>query len=258
MPERFGKNIHWREEGERIILSGEGVITRNQSIDLYEYFSSRVIVIEEGVTGIEGPAFREFHGVKEVILPKSLRFIGSLAFFHCDSLEKIGPLPPINRIAKDAFHHSGYKMDKHAWDNAGPMVIDLEVFPYRGDKDELRIGEEYRPYLLGETPRRQLMHYEFTLRTAEADDLTETDGISLNYDALERILVDEDGLLLGISFGSEYSHWIFLMAYEWIAVEWRSKMEDTYPWHERYVPVKWYRPYAFCWSIPEPEEADPS
>lgn len=256
MSDRFGKNIRWREEGDRIILSGEGVITRNQSLDLYEYFSSKVIVIEEGITGIEGPAFREFHGAKEVILPESLRFIGSLAFFDCYSLEKIGPLPPVNRIAKDAFYHSGYRMDEHAWDDAGPMVIDLDVFPYQGDKDELRIAEEYRPVLLGKTPRSQLARYAFACRTKEADGFEENGKFLLNYDALERILVDEDGLLLGVSFGSEYSHWIFLMAGEWVAVQWRSRMDDTYPYYERYVPVKWLRPVAFCSEIDEESSAD--
>ena len=257
MSERFGKTIRWREEGDRIILSGEGVIVRNQSLDLYEYFSSKVIVIEEGIVGIEGPAFREFHGVKEVILPQSLRFIGSLAFFHCDSLEKIGPLPPINRIAKDAFHHSGYKMDKHAWDGAGPMVIDLDVFPYKGDKNKIRIHEKFRPYLLGKTPREQLEHYEFAHRIAVKGGLEEHEGQWMNYDFNERILLDEDGLLLGVSFGSGERDWIYLMLNEWVVVGWRSQMEDTYPWYERYVAHEWARPIAFHRLGEEGEEAYP-
>ena len=255
MPHRFGKNIQWREEGDRIILSGTGVITRNQSLDLYEYFSSRIIEIEEGISGIDGPAFREFRRAEEVILPGSLRFIGSLSFFNCDSLKKIGPLPPIQQIAPDAFDHSGYKIDPALWKDAGPLAIDLSIFPYHGNKDKLRLCDEIRAHLRGESPEEQLLHYEFDYRTNGMDGLETHSHAQVNYMALSRILLDEEGFLLAISYGTEDRDWIYLTRTDWVTVGWRSKMEDTYPYYEKYVGCEWVRPAAFrFFNAPDSEE----
>lgn len=45
--------------------------------------------IPEGVLAIEEEAFRRNHSLKRVILPKSLKHIGSNAFYDCIELKEI-------------------------------------------------------------------------------------------------------------------------------------------------------------------------
>jgi hypothetical protein len=151
------------------------------------------------------------------------------------SLKKIGPLPPIQQIAPDAFDHSGYKIDPALWKDAGPLAIDLSIFPYHGNKDKLRLCDEIRAHLRGESPEEQLLHYEFDYQTNGTDGLETHSHAQVNYMALSRILLDEEGFLLAISYGTEDRDWIYLTRTDWVTVGWRSKMEDTYPYYEKYV-----------------------
>lgn len=54
-----------------------------------DYINEKVIVIPEGVTGIDDETFKDFTNLEEIVLPDSLQWIGANAFNGCTSLKNI-------------------------------------------------------------------------------------------------------------------------------------------------------------------------
>ncbi|MBQ7322949.1 MAG: leucine-rich repeat protein [Clostridia bacterium] len=72
--------VIFHDEGENILLDYQG--------------AGRTVTIPEGVTAIDSYAFLGKTSVREVILPKTLKYIARYAFLHCDLIESILFLSP--------------------------------------------------------------------------------------------------------------------------------------------------------------------
>lgn len=80
------------------------------------------------VTAISQRAFSNCSDITHVIVPQSVRTIGTLAFFSCTSLDTIDLPSTIDSIASEAFNNSGYYNNMANWvDNTTLYVGDYLV-----------------------------------------------------------------------------------------------------------------------------------
>ena len=119
MANRFGNGIEWTTYEDSLLISGRGIIKKPPVPEK----NWKRIAIGEGIMGIDNSAFAGFASVEEVELPKSLMVIGEYAFADCWNLKKIGSLPSLNFIEKNAFEHSGCHSLTKALEEAGPTLV---------------------------------------------------------------------------------------------------------------------------------------
>ena len=67
------------------------------------------------VTGIYSLCFRNMKNLRTVNLHDNVRYIGSLAFAHCEQLEELRLPPLIEKIEKGAFRNTGIRKIKLPW-----------------------------------------------------------------------------------------------------------------------------------------------
>ena len=258
MSDRFGKNITWKLEGDRLILSGTGRI-----MEYGPHLSFHVLEIQEGITAIEKNAFRDHYEIREVILPRSLKYIEDYAFFDCHYLKAIGPLPPLERISKCAFLHASVPDIHEAAEHAGPKIVDFEDFMETEDFPICRgtgmhpdfasydVPDEIRQILQGLPYEEQLHRYVFegTLLKGEKKE----DGfIDPPWDLITKILV-KDGVLIGFKMRSEWREpWIYVMKNHWYECDWELRESENYPYYSDLHPTMWIRPAGELWL----EDAD--
>lgn len=66
-----------------------------------------VVTIPEGVTTLEGEAFRDNPMIQSVTLPSTIKKIGELTFLNCSSLKEIIGLDAVDTIERRAFEECG-------------------------------------------------------------------------------------------------------------------------------------------------------
>ncbi len=166
MANRYGDGINWTSREDSLLISGRGII-KKPPVPEKQW---KRIEIAEGIRGIDHSAFAGFVSVEEVELPKSLMVIGEYAFADCWNLKKIGPLPSLNFIEKNAFEHSGCHTLSKALEEAGPTLVPYSnrIFSSFGD---VRANEDQKATLTGLGIYDQLkkMHFAVTDNPMEDD-----------------------------------------------------------------------------------------
>jgi hypothetical protein len=177
MSNRFGDGIKWTEYGDSLLISGRGII-KKPPVPEKQW---KKVVIADGIRGIDHSAFAGFISLEEVELPKTLMTIGEYAFADCWNLKKIGPLPSLNFIEKNAFDHSGCHTLAKALEEAGPTLVPYSnrIYTQFGD---IRATADQRNRLngLGIYDQLKQMHFgitgdPFSEEAQEYEDLVFTD-----------------------------------------------------------------------------------
>lgn len=211
MSNRFGENISWISEGDTLKLGGRGIIKKPPVPEK----NWKRIEINEGIMGIDDYAFAGFVSLESVELPKSLMTIGECAFADCWNLSKIGPLPSLNFIEKNAFEHSGCHTLTKALEEAGPTLVpySYKIYSKFGDvrlKDEQRVSV-YKPNLY-----EQLAAMTFAVTSDPEKDVTEKYE-DLVFEDLYKIVLEGNytiGVVLRNPETKEES-WLFLNLDQW-------------------------------------------
>lgn len=211
MSNRFGENISWISEGATLKLGGRGIIKKPP---VPEKQWTR-IEINEGIMGIDEYAFAGFVNLKEVELPKSLMTIGQCAFADCWNLSKIGPLPSLNFIEKNAFEHSGCHTLTKALEEAGPTLVpySYKIYSKFGD---VRLKEEQLPYIYKHNLYEQLAALTFAVTSdSESNDVEKYED--LVFEDLYKIILEGNytiGVVLKNKETKEES-WLFVNKDQW-------------------------------------------
>lgn len=104
--------ISWRISNGVLTISGQGPMDDYELLcapwdESGESFDVEKLVVEEGVTYLGTHAFAACPNLAEVILPRSLRGIGSFCFADCSALEKVSFSEGLLYIGSSAFTSSG-------------------------------------------------------------------------------------------------------------------------------------------------------
>lgn len=212
MSNRFGENISWISEGDTLKLGGRGII-KKPPVPEKQW---KRIEISEGILGIDAYAFAGFVNLKEVELPKSMMTIGEYAFADCWNLSKIGPLPSLNFIEKNAFEHSGCHTLTKALEEAGPTLVpyNYKIYSTFGD---VRLNSEQKSILYKPNLYEQLasLNYAVTSRP----ELGEVDSCEeIIFENLYKIVLDGNytiGVVLKDKATKELT-WLFVNKDEWL------------------------------------------
>lgn len=212
MSNRFGENVSWISEGDTLKLGGRGIIKKPPVPEKHW----KRIEINEGIMGIDDYAFAGFISLEEVELPKSLMTIGEGAFADCWHLNKIGPLPSLNFIEKNAFEHSGCHTLTKAIEEAGPTLVpySYKIYSKFGDvrlKDTQRAAV-YKPNLY-----EQLATLNFSVTSdPEKEDVEHYQ--ELIFEDLYKIILEGNhtiGVVLKNKESKEES-WLFINNDKWV------------------------------------------
>lgn len=184
MANRFGDNIRWTTHEDSLLLSGRGMIKKPPVPEK----NWKRIAIAEGIMGIDNSAFAGFVSLEEVELPKSLMVIGEYAFADCWNLKKIGPLPSLNFIEKNAFDHSGCHTLSKALEEAGPTLVPYSnrIYTRFGD---IRATKEQREILNGCGIYEQLAKFQFATTSNPLEEEVEAYE-ELVFQDLYKIVMD--------------------------------------------------------------------
>lgn len=212
MPNRFGDNISWISEGTTLKLGGRGIIKKPASPEK-EWTR---IEINEGILGIDAYAFAGFVNLKEVELPKSMMTIGEFAFADCWNLTKIGPLPSLNFIEKNAFEHSGCHTLTKALEEAGPTLVpySYKIFSTYG---EVRFKDDQKAIMRKPNLYEQLatLNYELT-DDAGTGEIASREEIV--FEDLYKIVLDGN-FVIGVVLKNKETKeltWLFVNKDEWL------------------------------------------
>lgn len=211
MSNRFGDNISWISEGTTLKLGGRGIIKKPASPEK-EWTK---VEINEGIIGIDAYTFAGFVNLKEVELPKSMMTIGEYAFADCWNLAKIGPLPSLNFIEKNAFEHSGCHTLTQALEEAGPTLVpySYKIFSTYG---EVRLKDEQKKIMYKPNLYEQLATLNYVLTDdPENDEITSREEIV--FEDLYKIVLDGNfviGVVLKDKETKELT-WLFVNQKEW-------------------------------------------
>lgn len=213
MSNRFGATISWISEGTTLKLGGRGVI-KKPPVPEKEWTK---IEINEGIMGIDAFAFAGFVNLKEVELPKSMMTIGEGAFADCWNLAKIGPLPSLNFIEKNAFEHSGCHTLTKALEEAGPTLVPYSYKIFTEFGDVRLTGEQkqatYKPNLY-----EQLARLTFAT-TSDSGNEDAENREDIVFEDLYKIVLDGN-FIIGVVLRNKETKentWLFINKPEWVA-----------------------------------------
>jgi len=211
MANRFGNNIRWEAKGTTLELFGRGMVKQPP---VPETKWTRLI-INEGIIGIDAYAFMGFASLTEVELPKSLMVISEYAFADCWSLGKIGPIPSLNFIEKNAFDHTGCHSLIQALEEAGPTLVpySYRIFTRFG---EVRLAPEVKKVINGLPLREQLARVRFAKTSNPMEEKAEG-YIDVQFEDLYKIIMDGNSMI-GVVLKSdsrETDTWTFLATGAW-------------------------------------------
>lgn len=105
----FGNGLYWETNNGILTISGVGHMP-NMTYVKGPWSGTKYdkVVIEDGITSIGDNAFKEFgkeFGIKSVVIPNTVTFIGRSAFEYCSSLESIVIGNSVKSIGLYAFAH---------------------------------------------------------------------------------------------------------------------------------------------------------
>ncbi len=211
MANRFGDGIKWTTHGDSLLLSGRGIIKKPPVPEK----NWKRIAIAEGIMGIDNSAFAGFVGVEEVELPRSLMVIGEYAFADCWNLKKIGPLPSLNFIEKNAFEHSGCHTLSNALEEAGPTLVPYSnrIFMRFGD---VRATEEQRTVLNGLGIYAQIKKMQFATTENPTEEAAQAYE-DLVFEDLYKIIMDGN-CIVGVVLRDKETKvqtWLFTKRTSW-------------------------------------------
>ena len=212
MSNRFGANISWISEGTTLKLGGRGIIKKPPTPEK-EWTK---VEINEGILGIDAYAFAGFVNLKEVELPKSMMTIGECAFADCWNLAKIGPLPSLNFIEKNAFEHSGCHTLTRALEEAGPTLVPYshKIYSQYGD---VRLTSEQKQMVYKPNLYEQLATLNFVL-TADPESEEPESCEEIVFEDLYKIVLDGN-FIIGVVLRNKETRentWLFINKPEWI------------------------------------------
>ena len=98
-----GVTYYYNASTHTLTISGEGDIVM-RPWDEY-YVDITTVVIENGVTGIDGYAFQGCYSLNSVSIPSSVTRIGDTAFQQCNSLTSISIPNSVTSIGEYAFEN---------------------------------------------------------------------------------------------------------------------------------------------------------
>lgn len=211
MSNRFGDNISWISEGTTLKLGGRGIIKKPASPEK-EWTK---VEINEGIIGIDAYTFAGFVNLKEVELPKSMMTIGEYAFADCWNLAKIGPLPSLNFIEKNAFEHSGCHTLTQALEEAGPTLVpySYKIFSTYG---EVRLKDEQKKIMYKPNLYEQLATLNYVL-TDDPENGEITSREEIVFEDLYKIVLDGN-FVIGVVLKDKETKeptWLFVNQKEW-------------------------------------------
>lgn len=108
--QKCGPNATWRLEGDgKLIISGSGIVDGidwYKKNDLYNYLKDKAksIIVEEGITEIQGFSFCEFEYLRDVRLPGTMKKIPEGLFENCSRLKEITYSENLTEIGDYAFY----------------------------------------------------------------------------------------------------------------------------------------------------------
>ena len=104
----------YRKKDKTMFISGKGNLSYyersvpSQLSNIKDYHEADRIVLEEGITGVEGGWIGHyFQGIRKIELPESLTHIGNYAFHECD-VEKIVLPQTLTKIPEGCFSYCVY------------------------------------------------------------------------------------------------------------------------------------------------------
>lgn len=211
MANRFGEGINWTTHEDSLLISGRGII-KKPPVPEKQW---KRIAIGEGIRGIDNGAFAGFVSLEEVELPKTLMVIGEYAFADCWNLKKIGPLPSLNFIEKNAFDHSGCHTLSKALEEAGPTLVPYSNHIYTKFGD-VRATEEQRNTLNGLGIYEQLKQMHFAL-TGDPFEEAAQDHAELVFADLYKIIMDGNYIIGVVLQDKETKQqtWLFTNISSW-------------------------------------------
>lgn len=212
MSNRFGENISWISEGTTLKLGGRGIIKKPPTAEK----QWTKIEINEGIMGIDAYAFAGFVNLKEVELPKGLMTIGECAFADCWNLNKIGPLPSLNFIEKNAFEHSGCHTLTKALEEAGPTLVpySYKIFSQFGD---VRLTQEQKQQVHKPNLYAQLAEMSFAITSDPEKEAAEVCE-DIVFEDLYKIVLDGN-FTIGVVLrnkDTKQNTWLFINKTEWV------------------------------------------
>lgn len=132
----LSNGVSWVVDGTTLTISGNGKIPGNFYADLTRevpwrdlsnYDSIETIIVEEGITEIPGGAFAIASGLKTIILPDSLKSLGSNSLNESDNLEFIEIPAGINDDYTGASSFaSATELKRVAWLDTGSSLPNIK------------------------------------------------------------------------------------------------------------------------------------
>lgn len=211
MSKRYGDNISWISEGDTLKIGGRGFVKKPAKPET----NWKRLEINEGIVGIDYGAFAGFVSLEEVSLPKSLVVIGEYAFADCWNLAKIGPLPSLNYIEKNAFAHSACHTLTKALEEAGPTLVPYSnrIFTRFGN---VRLKPEVSKVISGKPLKEQLAHLKYAVTSDPTKE--EAEGFeSIPFEGLYKIILDGNAVIGVVLTGEtrEKDTWLFINKTAW-------------------------------------------
>ena len=105
----YGENITWRTVGDTLFIEGTGPMMETTAYNRpwKNQTNKRVVVVGEGVTSVSASAFSDLIGLRNAILPGSLKTINSSAFYNCTALTQINLPASLDTINSSVFGKCG-------------------------------------------------------------------------------------------------------------------------------------------------------
>jgi len=221
MPKRFGENISWISEGDTLKLGGKGVIRKPPAPET----NWTRLEINEGIMGIDNYAFAGFVSLKEVILPNSMMLIGEYAFADCWNLSRIGPLPSLNYIEKNAFDHSGCHSLTKALEEAGPTLVPYSYHIYTRFGNVLP-KDSVKKVINGKPLKEQLSHLKYAVTSNPAEDAAE-EYLNVKFEDIYKIILNGNCVIGVVLTGDTRDNdtWLFIDSSGW---EQHRNMQDKW------------------------------
>ena len=122
-----GENSVWQLDSDGTLYIG-GTGNVNQYVgDSWNKDQVKKIIVQEGITELDGDAFASLYNLTTVELPDGLKTIGDFAFSRCEKLNGITIPESVTSIGNFAFSETGISENDDNWNNNILYVDDWAV-----------------------------------------------------------------------------------------------------------------------------------